>query len=246
MRQQSVPKADAPIARRKLGQEVLERLLARVHAGEFQVGSLLPSERELMQHYAVGRPAVREALQSLARMGFVAIVHGEGARVLPLSADSVIDQISDSALHLFAGSSDLLDQLRQARLAFEVSMARQAAARVTPEHLAPLGQALQAHRDSLHDPDRFLATDMAFHHAIAAMSGNAIYGAVSQAMLQWLERFHHEAVRAPGAEQVTLDEHIAIYQCIAAGDVDGAGEAVIRHLRRADRQYRTDRPSVDA
>ena len=69
-----------PIARRKLSREVLDRLLSRIRAGEFPAGTWLPSERELMQAYGVGRPAVREALQSLERMGLLAIVHGEGAR----------------------------------------------------------------------------------------------------------------------------------------------------------------------
>lgn len=84
---------EPPIARRKLSHEVLNRLLPCIRSGEFAVGSRLPSERELMQTLGVGRPAVREALQTLERMGLVSIVHGEGARVLALSADNVIAQI---------------------------------------------------------------------------------------------------------------------------------------------------------
>ena len=53
------------IARRKLSHEVRERLLARIRSGEFEVGSWLPSERDFMQSFGVGRPAVREALQDL-------------------------------------------------------------------------------------------------------------------------------------------------------------------------------------
>ena len=227
---------EARITRRKLSHEVLDRLLGRIRAGDFPVGSLLPSERELMQLYGVGRPAVREALQALERMRLVAIVHGEGARVLPLSAETVIEQISDSAMHLLAGSSDLLEHLKAARLAFEVAMARLAAERATPSRLAPLRRALDAHVASADDPARFLATDMALHRAIAALSGNPIYVAVSQAMLQWLERFHHDAARAPGAERTTLAEHARIVECIAARD---AAAAVTRHLTWANRLYRS-------
>ena len=233
--------ADAPIARRKLSHEVLDRLLGRIRAGDFAVGSLLPSERELMQLYGVGRPAVREALQTLERMGLVAIVHGEGTRLLPLSVETVIEQISDSAMHLLAGSSDLLEHLKAARLAFEVAMARLAAERATPARLAPLRRALDEHVASADDADpaRFLATDMALHRAIAVLSGNPIYIAVSQAMLQWLERFHHDAVRAPGVERTTLAEHVELVERIAARDADGAAAAVTRHLKRAHRLYRS-------
>ena len=45
-----------PIRRRKLSHEILERLLARVTSGELAAGEHLPSERDLMAQYQVGRP----------------------------------------------------------------------------------------------------------------------------------------------------------------------------------------------
>ena len=225
------------IVRRKLSHDVLERLLSRIRTGEFPVGSWLPSERDLMQTFGVGRPAVREALQSLERMGLIAIVHGEGAQVLPLSANKVIAQISEVAMHLLTGSSDLLEQLKEARLQFEVGMVRLAAQRATPAQIEQLLLLLERHQGSIDDPERFLDTDMAFHRGIAAISGNLIYMAVSQAMLQWLEQFHHEAVRSPGAERTTLAEHVKLFQRIAAHDPDGAASALAAHLRRANKQY---------
>lgn len=236
-RQQPPVPGVSPIARRKLSHEVLDRLLPRIRSGEFAVGSLLPSERDLMASLGVGRPAVREALQTLERMGLIAIVHGEGARVLPLSADKVIAQISDAAMHLLTGSSDLLEHLKEARLQFEVAMARQAAERATPAQVEQLRELLEAHKATLDDPQRFLATDMAFHKGIAAISGNPIYAALSSAMLDWLEQFHFEAVRAPGAEKTTLNEHVKVFKCIAAGDGDGAAIALTAHLKRANKHY---------
>ena len=235
---QPAPVADAsPIARRKLSHEVIDRLLPRIRSGEFPVGSLLPSERDLMSTLQVGRPAVREALQALERMGLVSIVHGEGARVLPLSADKVMRQISDAAMHLLSGSSDLLEHLKEARLQFEVAMIRMAAQRATPEQIERLRQVLEAHKAALANPQEFLATDMAFHREIAAISGNAIYMAVSQSMLEWLEQFHRDAVRAPGAEKTTFNEHVKMFNCIAARDPEGAQAAMVAHLRRANRHY---------
>lgn len=226
-----------PIARRKLSHEVLDRLLARIRAGEFEVGSMLPSERELMAAFGVGRPAVREAMQALERMGLVDIVHGEGARLLPLDAHTVFRQISGTAMHLLSGSNDLLEHLKEARLQFEVAMARRAAERSTPQEIERLRHALEAHRATLDDPVRFLETDMAFHREIAAISGNTVYQAVSQGMLEWLEQFHYDMVRAPGVERITFDEHVEIFERIAAHDADGAADAVVRHLTRAHGHY---------
>jgi len=232
-----------PIARRKLCREVLDRLLARIRAGEFPPGAWLPSERELMQAYRVGRPAVREALQSLERMGLLTIVHGEGARVLALTAESIIEQISDTALHLLSGSQDLLDNLQDARLMFESALVRHAAEHATRADIEMLREALETHRASV-DPQRFFETDMAFHRAIAVVSRNPILVAVSQAMLQWLENFHQESVRAPGAERATLADHVRIFECIAARDPEGAATVISRHLTRVRRRYGTEARSA--
>ena len=229
--------AGEPITRRKLSHEVRARLLMRIRSGEFAVGSWLPSERDLMQSFGVGRPAVREALQSLERMSLIAIVHGEGAQVLSLSAEKVIAQISDAAIHLLSGSNDLLEDFKEARLQFEVGMARIAAQRASSGQIDQLRLLLDEHKASLDNPDRFLATDIAFHRGIAAISGNSIYMAVSQAMLQWLEQFYHEAVRAPGAENTTLNEHVKLFECIANHNPDGATQAITEHLTRANNHY---------
>jgi DNA-binding FadR family transcriptional regulator len=89
-----------PIQRRKLYQEVLDRLMQRIERAELKPGDQLPSERELMETYGVGRVAVREALQDLARSGIVEISHGERARVATPTASLLIDQIAEGARHL--------------------------------------------------------------------------------------------------------------------------------------------------
>jgi DNA-binding FadR family transcriptional regulator len=97
------------------------------------------------------------------------------------------------------------------------------------------------------DPGSFLARDMAFHRAIAAVSGNAIYRALSQALFEWLGEFHTEMVRLTGAESLTLREHARILRRIEAHDVDGAARAMTEHLTRANALYRIfERPALNA
>ena len=228
---------DAPVARRKLSGEVFDRLLARITAGEFPPGSHLPSERELMERLGVGRPSVREALQALERMGFVTIVHGDGARVRPLSVQEVIGQISEAVMFMLANTEDMLEHLKEARLMFEVAMARLAAKRATKADIERLRLALEAHHASLNDPQKFLETDLDFHIAIVVASHNPIYVAVSTAMLGWLRRFHVEAVETRGAEQLTYSEHQKLFELIASHDADGAEKWLTMHVRRASKKY---------
>ena len=78
-----------PIVRRKLSDEVFVRLKSLITTGELSAGDEMPSERELMERFGVGRPAIREAMQALANMGLVAISHGERAKVLELTAKAI-------------------------------------------------------------------------------------------------------------------------------------------------------------
>ena len=119
------------IVRRKLSDEVFDRLERMITSGELKPGDDMPSERVLMERFGVGRPAIREAMQSLANMGLVAISHGERAKVLELTAQSIFRQVNSTAKIMLSRSSDSLEHLKNARIFFERGMAREAAAKAT-------------------------------------------------------------------------------------------------------------------
>lgn len=225
------------IPRRKLSDEVTERLLEKIRTGEFAEGERLPSERQLMDLFGVGRPTIRESLQHLERMGLISITHGERASVRPISAQTVIGQVGAITRHLLSSSPRTLEDLKEARLFFEVGMVRIAAERATAADIASIRQALADHESALAAPATFLDRDMGFHRAIAAVARNPIYTALSEAMFGWLAAFHTELVRASGAENLTLDEHRRIVERIAAHDVEGAARAMTAHLTRANKLY---------
>jgi DNA-binding FadR family transcriptional regulator len=226
-----------PIRRRKLSQGVLEKLQERMNAGEFPAGSLLPSERQLMEYFQVGRPAVREALQDLQRLGLVRITHGEGARVVAPTAQGILDRIAGTAEHFLATSPRSLDYLKEARLFFEMGMVRLVAARATPQDIETLRDIVAEQAAAGDDFADFLKTDMLFHRSIAAILGNPIFVALSEAMLQWLSKYHVGLVRKAGREKLTMAEHTLIVDRIAAHDVESAAAAMLTHLTRAQDLY---------
>lgn len=226
-----------PIIRRKLSDAVLERLKRLITGGELRPGDEMPSERELMARFQVGRPAIREAMQSLSNMGLVAISHGERARVLQLSARSIINQVDVTAKMMLASSKDSLEDLKNARVFFERGMVREAAQKATDEDVEHLRAALATQRAALSDSKAFINADMRLHTQIARISGNPIYVGVSEAMLSWLEEYHTEMLIWTGKENITLTEHEEIIECIARHDADAAEKAMIKHLERSRTLY---------
>jgi DNA-binding FadR family transcriptional regulator len=225
------------IQRRKIYQEVLDRLMERIRSGVIPPGSQLPSERELMEEYGVGRPAVREALQTLERSGIVEILHGERARVVVPTAERLVAQMAGGAMHLLRTQPGSLEHLKDARLFLETGTARIAAARASEEQVASLRLSIARHRASMVNLAQFIEQDMAFHREIAHISGNPIFPAIVEALFRWASEYYQSLVRAPGAEELTLAEHERIVDAIAARDPEGAAAAMRAHLTRANALY---------
>jgi DNA-binding FadR family transcriptional regulator len=203
-----------PIARRKLSDEVFLRLKRLITSGELKPGDEMPSVRELMDRFDVGRPAI-----------------------LKLTPSSIFKQVDIAAKIMLSSSQDSLEHLKSARIFFERGMAREAATKATSEDIARLRATLAQQCNLRDDPEAFIAMDMRLHTHIAAISGNPLYVAVSEAMLGWLKEYHTEMLIWTGKEKFTLAEHAEIIECIEQRDPHGAEQAMIRHLERSRALY---------
>lgn len=231
---------EEPIRRRKLADDVQERVLALIQNGGLSPGDILPSERELMARYGVGRPAIREAMQNLQRMGLVDIKHGERPRVAEPSMEAMSDLMALSMRHLLRHSQTTMDHLKEARATFEIEMARIAARKRTQADIARLRDILDRQSAVRARTEEFFALDGAFHAALAGVSGNPIFESLSRSLFGWLAHFHADLVRKRGFEKLTLAEHEAILAAIAAGDPERAAKEMADHLYRANSLYHQD------
>ncbi len=232
--------SDTPIRRRKLSDEVFERLLEMIRGPDYGPGDQLPSERELMRAYEVGRPAIREAMQSLQHMGLIEIKHGGRPRVAEPSLARMVEQMGESMRHLLSHSPADLEHLKEARTSFECELARIAARKRSQADLDRLAEIIEDQARAAGEPGRFLRYDGQFHREIASISGNPIFSALSEALFGWLSHFHVDLVRSPGLEKLTIEEHRGILAALTAQDADAAAKAMADHLNRANTLYRQE------
>jgi GntR family negative regulator for fad regulon and positive regulator of fabA len=73
--------SEVPVAREKPTAYVERALIEGMLDGTYPPGSFLPGERELCKKLGIARPALREALQRLARDGWIDIQHGKATQV---------------------------------------------------------------------------------------------------------------------------------------------------------------------
>jgi DNA-binding FadR family transcriptional regulator len=223
-----------PIRPRKLADDVQEQLLALIRDGGLSPGDHLPSERELMKTLQVGRPAIREAMQRLSQMGLLDIKHGGRARVSQPSIGRMIEQMSQTVHHLLAHEPATVENLREARAVFESEMARIAARKRTVADVKRLSSIVNSQEAAKSDRARFVELDGQFHRELAAISGNPIFPAVSDAIFGWLSAFRTDLVRKEGTEELTINEHRALIEAINRRSPEAAAKALLDHLYRVN------------
>lgn len=224
------------IQRRKLFHEVAERLRETILSGNLRIGDPLPSERELMERYGVGRPAIREALLSLEQAGLIVISGGERARVARPTAQNMLAGLDPAVRHWLA-DADGVHHLQGARLLLEVALARQAAETASEADIERLLAALHDNEAARGDLERFQRTDVAFHYVFAELSGSPIFTAIHQAMVGWLTEQRRITLLAAGAEAHAAACHRRIFEAVAARDPQAAEREMRAHLTEVAHLY---------
>ena len=223
------------VRRRKLYEEVADQLERLIQEGDYSPADQLPSERELMRQFGVGRPAIREALFHLGKMGLIEVRSGERARVTRPTPEFVIGALSGTARHMLASPGGIRD-FQAARLFFETGLARHAALHATKDDLADFEAKLEENRQSIGDLRRFQRTDVEFHYVLALVSRNPIFTAIHDALAEWLLE-QRRTTLAPGQYEVAYDAHRKIFEAVASRDPDRAEAAMREHLEYVARRY---------
>jgi len=162
------------LKRSRLFEQVVDVLEQRISERQLVAGAELPSERQLMAEFSVGRTAIREALFHLERAGLVDLRAGSRARVTAPNAEVVMTSLSSSARYLLSDDSGTR-HFQAARVLFEAGLARDAARNATAKDVRHLSDALDANYKSIGDIRRFEDSDVAFHYAIATIPRIPIY-----------------------------------------------------------------------
>ncbi|MGH7574213.1 MAG: FadR/GntR family transcriptional regulator [Longimicrobiales bacterium] len=216
-----------PVAKNLTGSLValFKQLIAE---GALAPGDRLPSERELAERVGVSRSSLRQALKVLEMMGVISQRVGSGTRLNPAAASILAEPLE--FLILLDGIT--FHELMEARLIVEPELAARAAERATSADLEALERAIAAMAESAEDPDRFVTSDLEFHQAVYAASGNRVCAMLFTVVHQSLEAL----VRLTSSRvdpSHTMRFHRRILTAIRQRDAEGARRRMREHLEDA-------------
>jgi GntR family transcriptional regulator, sialic acid-inducible nan operon repressor len=232
---QTVP--SQTVGRRKRSHEIVELLEKAITSGEFKIGSQLPSEKVLAERFRVGRPSVREALFLLQQQGLVDVTSGTRARVTAPTNSYLISQLTGFVKRVASTDEGQL-QMEQVRFLFEAGVAFQAAQVATDEDIVRLKKVLDANVAAMGNNAEFIRTDVAFHYELNAITQNPIFAAVHEIMVEWLIDQRTTTSHMPDSDRLSVRDHTAIYDAVAAHDPMRAFHEMASHLKLISQLYR--------
>ncbi|WP_306982352.1 FadR/GntR family transcriptional regulator [Alkalicoccobacillus murimartini] len=208
-----------------MSQNIVQQLMELIINGTIPLGGKLPSEKQLMEMFGVGRSTLREAIRALVALGLVEVRVPEGTFV----AQSFGDFFTKHLELMSKISYDNILELVEARVKMEAVLAEMAAAKSTEEDHESLDKIIGRMKDSS-EHDRFLELDLEFHRLIADMARNTFLAEVLQISSVVTKVWMVKVIEGYSIRQKLVDQHIAVAEAIKAKDPATAKEAMSVHL----------------
>lgn len=147
------------------------RLLEAILSGRFAINSTLPGERDLAAQIGVTRPTLREALQRLARDGWLDIQQGKPTRVRDYWQEGNLGVLSRLAQRPSQPMPDFVTHLLEIRVLLAPTYTRQAMERAAPE----IAALLTKFADLEESPAAFARADWELHFLLTQRAVNPIF-----------------------------------------------------------------------
>jgi DNA-binding FadR family transcriptional regulator len=229
-----------------LQEQLVRRLALRILRRDLEPGDVLPAEDALASEFGVSRNVVREAIRALAAKGLVKGRPRTGTQVLPRAQWNLLDDELLDWLYELEHDPDFLRNVCELRLAIEPLAARLAAVRAAPADLAELAESYARMSEHADDDEAYIESDLRFHNAILAASGNELLEQVGRTFKFALRASRHVTVSAPGANRAALPLHERVRDAVAARDAEAAERAMRELVERAADDIARLLPARDA
>jgi DNA-binding FadR family transcriptional regulator len=221
----------------RLHERLSRELATAIVVGRLVEAEQVPTAEELAARFGVSRTVGRETLQALASAGLVSVRHGKRTTVAPMHAWKFMDDLVRHAVAQGQVSPKVATDLRETRIALEVSAVARCARRITQDRAQQLRevarqQVILAHQGT--PPlNEIAASDLKFHRLIVEGSDNRILLELVNGLRQQLVTTWAMDTLSAAEHQEAAAEHLAIAEAICSRNGRRAAAALRHHLERA-------------
>jgi GntR family transcriptional regulator, transcriptional repressor for pyruvate dehydrogenase complex len=220
-----------PSFRTLMSKDVLDQILGEIREGRIKPGERLPSEKQLMEVFAVGRSTIREALRGLVTLGLVANRQGRSGAIVTTQAASPLASLRRNIDLEQLNKRALLDLL-EVREALEGTAAELAARRATADDIAEIEKQHEAVERDVRAQRVYFRANALFHKAIAAAAHNPVLAESISLLHRQVREYQERMMReVPLMPRRDVKEHLAILTAVRRRNLQGAREAMVVHIR---------------
>lgn len=209
------------ISHRNLTQQLVHELGKAILQGKYS-DNKLPSEADLSKEYDISRTATREAIKMLTAKGLISSRPRQGIKVQDIQHWNLFD--SDVLRWVLLGKPDLymLRHFLDVRLAIEPAAASLAARYASDDEIIKIEHSLSKLKFEGSGYDDTHQADIDFHKSILFASNNPFFIQLQTFVETALKVNLHFTKRADAVSEKEYQEHVDIFNCIKAGDEQGA------------------------
>ena len=200
-----------------IADQIFEQLERDILTGKYQRGEVL-SELRLSAELGVSRTPIREAVRRLEQENILKET-GRGMVVIGISREDMQD-------------------MYEIRLRIEGLAASRAAANISDEQLKQMEQTLDLQsfyidKQEGDSAEQIRDMDSRFHELLYEGSGSRAFHETLSALHRKIMKYRSASVSKHSRALLSLEEHRAIYNALAAHDSEAAEKAALKHVVNA-------------
>jgi DNA-binding FadR family transcriptional regulator len=205
-------------------------------------GTRLPPETQMLETFDVGRTTIREALRLLETRGVLVIRSGRQGG--PVVRRPRPDDLGEALSLILEFERSSLQDVSEARLAIEPTLARLAATHIDPTQLQQLKETLTVLEDHPNDHTAFVRANQAFHSTIAEASCNTVLHVFGDSLKSVADGVKAGVRYSPARRRAVIEAHAHILEALESGDPDAADRAMRAHLEQTEKFWRQKHTSL--
>lgn len=208
-----------------LAKAIVHEIARLVAVGKIKPGDKFPSEAILAEQLGVGRSSIREAFRVFQILGVTEAKPGRGTILVNTAPLFALTEWSEFT------STDLINDIVEARLVLEPLIAAMAARRANAAGIRRIRDTIEAGRKAIGNEAASIQTSLDFHTAVADASGNQTLLLATLLLRSLYFESTRFSRRHPENYTTLLEDHEKIFAAIRDHDPDAAMAASEQHMR---------------
>lgn len=225
----------APLSRRKLSDQVVDRVKYWLMSKDIKPGDRLPQEKELIEIFGVSRGTMREALKALEVQGLITIAAGRsgGAVVAEVGYDTAAGLLGNYFYFQRLSAAEIYDLRRQ----IEPEMAASVVDTLSEADFGRLEHLIEACMNVPDTPEarrKQRLDELEFHNVLAERAPNPLYSFIcrfiNKVLADQVVFKHMYEERQLRIDRENHDAHCELLEAYRARDRERVHKAMMRHM----------------